>query len=176
MLLDCWSIPSVMLLTRIFLKTKYRLTKITGAVFCIAGLILVIFSDVHAGQRSGRWLFMYLILTPVSYVVHLNTCKHSFVVQSLSLFFKIICLSKFWSHPLLPLVISNICLYFYISFLMLYVHAIGGSNPRKGDLLVVAGAILYAISNVSEVSWMHFFLLSTHYTRFMSSYWKLMFM
>ena len=35
---------------------------------------------------------------------------------------------------------------------MLYVHAIGGSNPRKGDLLVVAGAILYAISNVSEVS------------------------
>lgn len=27
----------------------------------------------------------------------------------------------------------------------------GGSNPRKGDLLVIAGATLYAISNVSEV-------------------------
>ncbi|KAJ1443286.1 Solute carrier family 35 member SLC35F1/F2/F6 [Sesbania bispinosa] len=26
----------------------------------------------------------------------------------------------------------------------------GGSNPRKGDLLVIAGATLYAISNVSE--------------------------
>jgi len=33
---------------------------------------------------------------------------------------------------------------------------IGGSNPRKGDLLVIAGATLYAISNVSEVSWFYF--------------------
>ena len=29
---------------------------------------------------------------------------------------------------------------------------VGGSNPRKGDALVIAGATLYAISNVSEVS------------------------
>lgn len=28
---------------------------------------------------------------------------------------------------------------------------IGGSNPLKGDALVIAGATLYAISNVSEV-------------------------
>lgn len=28
---------------------------------------------------------------------------------------------------------------------------VGGSNPLKGDLLVIAGSTLYAISNVSEV-------------------------
>ncbi|XVE84564.1 hypothetical protein DITRI_Ditri17bG0023200 [Diplodiscus trichospermus] len=85
MLLDCWSIPSVMLLTYIFLKTKYRFRKIAGVVVCVAGvvvcvagLVMVVFSDVHAGDRSG------------------------------------------------------------------------GSNPRKGDSLVIAGATLYAVSNVSE--------------------------
>ncbi|CAL0308245.1 unnamed protein product [Lupinus luteus] len=78
MLLDCWSIPIVVLLTWIFLKTKYRFKKITGIVVCVAGLVLVVFSDVHAGDRSG------------------------------------------------------------------------GSNPRKGDLIVIAGSTLYAISNVSE--------------------------
>ncbi|XP_022761731.1 LOW QUALITY PROTEIN: solute carrier family 35 member F2-like [Durio zibethinus] len=78
MLLDCWSIPSVMLLTFIFLKTKYRFRKIAGVLVCVGGLVMVVFSDVHAGERSG------------------------------------------------------------------------GSNPHKGDLLVIAGATLYAISNVSE--------------------------
>lgn len=78
MLLDCWSIPCVMLLTWIFLKTKYRFKKITGVIVCIAGLVLVVFSDVHAGDRAG------------------------------------------------------------------------GSNPRLGDVLVIAGATLYAFSNVSE--------------------------
>lgn len=57
MLLDCWSIPSVMLLTWLFLKTKYRFLKITGVVVCVAGLVLVVFSDVHAGDRAGKCLF-----------------------------------------------------------------------------------------------------------------------
>ncbi|XP_022137947.1 solute carrier family 35 member F1-like isoform X2 [Momordica charantia] len=78
MLLDCWSIPCVMLLTWLFLKTKYILRKIIGVLICVAGLVAVIFSDVHAGDRAG------------------------------------------------------------------------GSNPIKGDALVIAGATLYAISNVSE--------------------------
>ncbi|KAL9316902.1 hypothetical protein ACSQ67_013419 [Phaseolus vulgaris] len=78
MLLDCWSIPCVMLFTWIFLKTRYRFLKITGVLVCLAGLVLVVFSDVHAGDRAG------------------------------------------------------------------------GSNPRTGDLLVIAGATLYAVSNVSE--------------------------
>ncbi|KAB5527618.1 hypothetical protein DKX38_021465 [Salix brachista] len=78
MLLDCWSIPSVMVLTWFFLSTKYRFKKIAGVVVCVSGLVMVVFSDVHAGDRSG------------------------------------------------------------------------GSSPHKGDALVIAGATLYAISNVSE--------------------------
>ncbi|CAL0300430.1 unnamed protein product [Lupinus luteus] len=79
MLLDCWSIPCVILLTWIFLKTKYRFTKLTGVAVCIAGLVLVVFSDVHSSDRASS-----------------------------------------------------------------------GSNPVKGDLFIIAGATLYAVSNVSE--------------------------
>ncbi|XP_057499620.1 uncharacterized protein LOC130783875 [Actinidia eriantha] len=78
MLLDCWSIPSVIFLTWFFLKTKYRYRKFIGVGICVVGLVLVVFSDVHAQDRSG------------------------------------------------------------------------GSNPLKGDMLVIAGSTLYAISNVSE--------------------------
>ncbi|XP_040380654.1 solute carrier family 35 member F1-like isoform X2 [Oryza brachyantha] len=78
MLLDCWSIPAVIFLTWMFLKTKYRFRKYSGVAICVAGLVLVVFSDVHAGDRAG------------------------------------------------------------------------GASPVKGDILVIAGATLYAISNVSE--------------------------
>ncbi|XP_051150059.1 uncharacterized protein LOC127264530 isoform X2 [Andrographis paniculata] len=78
MLLDCWTIPCVLFLTWFFLKTKYRVKKLIGVVICIAGLVTVIFSDVHAADRSS------------------------------------------------------------------------GANPIKGDILVLAGATLYGVSNVSE--------------------------
>ncbi|OEL30996.1 Solute carrier family 35 member F1 [Dichanthelium oligosanthes] len=52
MLLDCWSIPCVILLTWIFLKTKYGLRKFIGVGVCVAGLVLVVFSDVHASDRA----------------------------------------------------------------------------------------------------------------------------
>ncbi|CAN6836934.1 unnamed protein product [Brassica oleracea var. botrytis] len=78
MLLDCWAIPCVLVLTWVFLKTKYRLMRISGVVVCILGVVMVVFSDVHAGSRAGR------------------------------------------------------------------------SNPVKGDILVLAGATLYAVSNTTE--------------------------
>ncbi|KAM0884202.1 hypothetical protein ACQ4PT_031149 [Festuca glaucescens] len=52
MLLDCWSIPCAILLTWIFLKTKYGLRKFIGVGVCVVGLILVVFSDVHASDRA----------------------------------------------------------------------------------------------------------------------------
>nr|CAB3502648.1 unnamed protein product [Digitaria exilis] len=52
MLLDCWSIPCVIVLTWVFLKTKYGLRKFFGVGVCVAGLILVVFSDVHAPDRA----------------------------------------------------------------------------------------------------------------------------
>lgn len=78
MLLDCWSIPCVIVLTWIFLKTKYGLRKFVGVGVCVAGLVLVVFSDVHASDRAK------------------------------------------------------------------------GPNPLKGDLLVIGGSMLYAVSNVTE--------------------------
>ncbi|KAG8085092.1 hypothetical protein GUJ93_ZPchr0010g10518 [Zizania palustris] len=78
MLLDCWAIPAVIFLTWMFLKTNYRFQKYSGVAICVTGLVLVVFSDVHAGDRAG------------------------------------------------------------------------GTYPIKGDILVIAGSTLYAISNVSE--------------------------
>ncbi|RZC47457.1 hypothetical protein C5167_040411 [Papaver somniferum] len=78
MLLDCWTIPCVILFTWLFLKTKYRIRKFIGVAVCVAGLVLVVFSDVHAADRAG------------------------------------------------------------------------GSHPIKGDLLVIAGATLYGVTNTSE--------------------------
>ncbi|THU68865.1 hypothetical protein C4D60_Mb08t08370 [Musa balbisiana] len=79
MLLDCWAIPCVILLTWLFLKTTYGYRKFTGVAICVAGIVMVVFSDVHASDRAE-----------------------------------------------------------------------GGPNPVKGDILVIAGATLYAVSNVGE--------------------------
>lgn len=79
MLLDCWVIPCVIILTRLFLKTKYGWKKLGGVVICIVGIVMVVLSDVHSQDRKDK-----------------------------------------------------------------------GSNPVKGDLLVIAGATLYAVTNVSE--------------------------
>ncbi|XP_024527847.1 solute carrier family 35 member F2 [Selaginella moellendorffii] len=53
MLLDCWSIPCVLLLTWFFLKTRYRIGHFVGVGICVTGLVLVVLSDVHAKDRSG---------------------------------------------------------------------------------------------------------------------------
>ena len=156
MLLDCWSIPSVMLLTWLFLKTKYRFKKITGVVVCVAGLVLVVFSDVHSGDRAGGWLF-YVLHTDINiFYLYLNniytlssTMKKHVCQCSISLSLETMQLINF--HPIFN-IISNMHNSIYGSCLMSYSPVIGGSNPRKGDLLVIAGATLYAISNVSEVS------------------------
>lgn len=56
MLLDCWAIPCVIFLTWIFLKTRYRLKKFIGVGICVAGLVTVIFSDVHADDRTSKYM------------------------------------------------------------------------------------------------------------------------
>ncbi|XP_078432670.1 uncharacterized protein LOC144704218 [Wolffia australiana] len=53
MMLDCWVIPCVIVLTFVFLKTRYRYVQYFGALLCIAGAILVVFSDVFAGGRES---------------------------------------------------------------------------------------------------------------------------
>ncbi|KAH6559145.1 hypothetical protein KP509_1Z025700 [Ceratopteris richardii] len=53
MLLDCWTIPCVLILTWLFIKTKYSVGQLIGVFTCILGLGLVILSDVHSKDRSG---------------------------------------------------------------------------------------------------------------------------
>lgn len=67
MLLDCWSIPCVIVLTWIFLETKYGLRKFIG-VECVARLILVVFSYVHASDRASKNMIPMKVLT------HLHFC------------------------------------------------------------------------------------------------------
>lgn len=45
---------------------------------------------------------------------------------------------------------------------------IGGSNPIKGDLLVIGGSMLYAVSNVSEVCF-----TSVYWENLYDSIWKM---
>lgn len=70
MLLDCWTIPSVMFLTWMFLKTKYRLRKFVGVIVCVVGLVMVVFSDAHSKDRSGNhniWYWFFLRSDIVTY-------------------------------------------------------------------------------------------------------------
>lgn len=53
MLLDCWTIPCVLLLTWLMLKTRYGRNHFVGVAICVGGIIMVIFSDVHAQDRSS---------------------------------------------------------------------------------------------------------------------------
>jgi drug/metabolite transporter (DMT)-like permease len=62
MLLDCWTIPCAILLTWIFLKTKYGLRKFIGVGVCVVGLILVVFSDVHASDRASKDILYFIKL------------------------------------------------------------------------------------------------------------------
>ena len=151
MLLDCWSIPCVMLFTWLFLKTKYRFLKITGVLVCLAGLVLVVFSDVHAGDRAGWWLIISEIDPDI-----LCMSKHQHktdTFRKIEFGVQYLCSSNlFLCMLILSFVISKVYLSPYGNCLIVYAHATGGSNPRIGDILVIAGATLYAVSNVSEVN------------------------
>ncbi|KAF5784195.1 putative solute carrier family 35 member SLC35F1/F2/F6 [Helianthus annuus] len=52
-LLDCWTIAWVILLTWIFLGTKYSLWQFLGVALCGLGLCLVVLSDVGVGGGGG---------------------------------------------------------------------------------------------------------------------------
>ncbi|BBN09183.1 solute carrier family 35, member F1/2 [Marchantia polymorpha subsp. ruderalis] len=52
-LLDCWAIPCVLVLTAVILHTRYFRGHYLGVVLCVLGLMLVLLSDVHAGDRDG---------------------------------------------------------------------------------------------------------------------------
>lgn len=52
MLLDCFTIPCVMLLSYIFLKTRYYIKQFFGVALCIIGLIILLISDYKFNKRN----------------------------------------------------------------------------------------------------------------------------
>ncbi|WJX79485.1 hypothetical protein P8452_62598 [Trifolium repens] len=52
-LLDCWVVPWVILLTWIFLGTRYSLWQLGGGTLCVLGLSLVLLSDTWDGSDGG---------------------------------------------------------------------------------------------------------------------------
>lgn len=52
-LLDCWTIPWVIILTWIAMGTRYSLGQFLGAGTCVAGLALVLFSDAGASGEGN---------------------------------------------------------------------------------------------------------------------------
>ncbi|KAJ4747656.1 solute carrier family 35 protein (DUF914) [Rhynchospora pubera] len=53
-LLDCWTIPWVMILTWIVLKTRYSVWQFISAGICVVGLVLVLFSDAGVSGGGGN--------------------------------------------------------------------------------------------------------------------------
>ncbi|KAK8715666.1 hypothetical protein V6N13_042994 [Hibiscus sabdariffa] len=52
-LLDCWTIVWAIVLTYIFIGTRYSLWQLCGAVLCVLGLGLVLLSDAGVGGGGG---------------------------------------------------------------------------------------------------------------------------
>lgn len=52
MLLDCFTIPTVMILSRIFLGRHYTRKSVAGVAVCVAGLCFVVISDVITGNNQ----------------------------------------------------------------------------------------------------------------------------
>jgi solute carrier family 35 protein F1/2 len=54
MLLDCFTIPFVMGFSYFFLKRKYHRNHLVGVVICLAGLMLLIFSDFLQDSEANK--------------------------------------------------------------------------------------------------------------------------
>merc|ERR1711879_763661 len=52
MLLDCFTIPFVMLLSRMFLSARYTWKHIIACLVCVVGLFLTVISDVVSGKTQ----------------------------------------------------------------------------------------------------------------------------
>eukprot|EP00761_Pharyngomonas_kirbyi_P009099 gb/GECH01009114.1/.p1 GENE.gb/GECH01009114.1/~~gb/GECH01009114.1/.p1 ORF type:complete len:368 (+),score=46.15 gb/GECH01009114.1/:1-1104(+) len=56
MLLDCFTIPIVMGLSKLLFKVKYRWNHLIGVPVCVAGLVLLVFSDFHSSSKGVKQL------------------------------------------------------------------------------------------------------------------------
>ncbi|KAN0085676.1 Eukaryotic protein of unknown function (DUF914) domain containing protein [Tylopilus felleus] len=85
MLLDAWAIPMCLFTSWIFMKTKYHWTQVLGVVICIAGLCLLVVSDLVTGkngQSNSRWIGDTLILVAATIFGISNATEEFFVRRS----------------------------------------------------------------------------------------------
>jgi len=53
-LLDCFTIPMVLVLSCFILKTRYRKLHFVGVAICITGLVLLVISDIVTGRDTSQ--------------------------------------------------------------------------------------------------------------------------
>ncbi|KAF6721762.1 Solute carrier family 35 member F2 [Oryzias melastigma] len=78
-LLDCFVIPVLMLLSRLFLKTRYRLVHFVAVAVCLLGVGAMVGADILAGRNEGSASNVILgdglvLLSAVLYAVS-NLCQ-----------------------------------------------------------------------------------------------------
>jgi len=64
MLLDCFTIPCVMLLSFIFLKTRFRFIHYLGVALCLSGLALLVTTDAIYNNHQGNFRCSFLVPLP----------------------------------------------------------------------------------------------------------------
>lgn len=84
-LLDCFSVVSVMTLSRLFLKARYRFQHLGGAAVCLLGMIGLVLTDVLVGKNdnsaSNTALGDILIIVGASLYGVSNVCEE-YVVRT----------------------------------------------------------------------------------------------
>lgn len=137
-LLTAFTTPTVVVLSKLFLKVKYRSIHYLGVVICLAGLGLLILSDyllhMAKGDEGKGWLF-YLVIRALV-LLYGNQGFGSFTWQSEltprfnrsgNCRWRSVSVKAFWSYYRF-----NYCL-----------------------SLTAAGALLYGVSNVMEEYYAH---------------------
>jgi len=88
MLLDCFTIPAVMVLSKVFLKAKYRKMHIVGALCSLAGLVLTVLSDAFRKDAAAldRYPFAvqgdFLCLAGAALYAFMNVLEEVIVKRS----------------------------------------------------------------------------------------------
>lgn len=83
MLLDCWTIPVVMVLSFFFLRARFRVCHYVGVVLCVLGLALLVVSDLLKGETltsgSKPWLGDLLCIAGATLYGIIDVCQESLV-------------------------------------------------------------------------------------------------
>ena len=134
LLLDGFAIPCTMLLSRLYLKSRFRLLHFVGVVACLAGLGIVVYSDyrvLHALDGKGEGGEEGSPTTSSFVSSSLLSSSSASTLSPPSSF-----LSSFLSSSSSTSSSSS--------------SAVSFPHALKGDLLTLIGAALYACSNVLQ--------------------------